>query len=210
LEDLALATACACGIEAAWEEFHRTYRQFLVDAAGDCETADQVIAELYAGGISAYHGRASLKGWLRAVVWQAQVDRHRRESRLTSLETLPVEPGREDPPEDFERRENAAALARALEQQIGELAASQRLLLSWYYVDGLRLTHIARLRGVHESTVSRELESVRKTLRKGVEKRLRAAGFSAARIAECFESATDAPLDFEQVLAGKKSRLERT
>ncbi len=210
LEDLALATACANGIEAAWEEFHRTYRQFLVDVAGDCETADQIIAELYQGQIAAYHGRASLKGWLRAVVWQAQVDRHRRESRLTSLETLPVEPSREDPPADFERRENAAALARALQVEVEALPASQRLLLAWYYVDRLRLVEIARLRGVHESTVSRDLDGIRKQLRKRVEKRLRAEGFSAARIAECFESAAEAPVVLEQLLGSKNAPVERT
>lgn len=226
LEDLALATACAHGVETAWEEFHRTYRQFLVDAAQECDLADQVIAELYgvegAGGerasgqIANFRGRSSLKGWLRAILFQAQVDRHRRQSRLTELDAMPVEPGREEHPEEFERRENAAALARTLRQAAEELAPAQRLLLAWYYVDHLRLAQIARLRGVHESTVSRELESVRKQLRKRVEKRLRAEGFSAARIEECFRHSTDAPLDFEEFLsskeglAGKKAPLERT
>ena len=195
LEDLALATACAAGNEAAWEEFHGRYRRFLVDLAGDCDTADQIIAELCQGQIAAYRGRSSLKGWLRAIVFQAKVDRHRRESRLTQLDCLPVEPAREEHPENFERRDNANALARALRAEIDELPASQRLLLSWYYVDQLRLARIALLRGVHESTVSRELDSIRKTLRKVVEKRLRAEGLSPARIEECFRHATDAPLE---------------
>ena len=215
LEDLALAAACASRIEAAWEEFHRAYRQFLVDAAGDCEVADQIIAELYgagggAGQIANFRGRSSLKGWLRAILLQAQVDRHRRESRLTEFDALPVEPGREEHPEDFERRENAAALARTLRREVQELPPDQRLLLAWYYVDQLRLAEIARLRGVHESTVSRELDGLRKQLRKRVEKRLRAEGFSVARVEECFRHATDAPLDFEEFLAGKKSPLKRT
>ncbi len=197
LEDLALATACACGIVAAWEEFHRTYRQYLVDAAGECELADQVIAELYQGQIAKFCGRSSLKGWLRAIVYQAQVDRHRRESHLTELEALPVEPGHEEHPEDFERRENAAALARALRAEVEALAPEQRLLLGWYYVDQLRLAQIARLRNVHESTISRELDSIRKNLRKRVARRLRAEGFSPERIEECFRHSTDAPLDFE-------------
>ena len=195
LEDLALATACAQGIEAAWEEFYCTYRRFLVDLAGECEVADQIIAELYQGQIGQFRGRSSLKGWLRAVVFQARVDRHRRESRLTQLDALPVEPGREEHPENFERRDNAQALARALQDEIDRLPPEQRLLLAWYYADQLRLAQIARLKRVHESTISRELEAVRKTLRKQVEKRLRSEGFSTARIEECFRHATDAPFE---------------
>ncbi len=195
LEDLALATACARGSEAAWEEFHQRYRRFLVDLAGDCDTADQIIAELYERQIAAYRGRSSLKGWLRAVAWQAKVDRRRRESRLTPLETLPVEPARTEHPENFERRDDAARLARALRAAIDRLEPGRRLLLSWYYCDQMRLAGIARLRGVHESTISRELDAVRKELRKQVERRLRAEGLSSERIAECFRHAADAPLE---------------
>ena len=73
LEDLALATACALGTEAAWEEFDRTYRKYLENVAGDDEVAAEVIAGLYgtgrAGGrIGQFRGRSSLKGWLRAIV----------------------------------------------------------------------------------------------------------------------------------------------
>ncbi|HYM13460.1 MAG TPA: sigma-70 family RNA polymerase sigma factor [Bryobacterales bacterium] len=211
LEDLALAAACAGGAAAAWEEFHRTYRQYLVDAAGDAEVADQIIAELYGvgapagtrGRIGDFRGRSSLKGWLRAIVYQAQVDRHRRESRLTELDPETASgaaaPGREEHPEDFERRENAAALARLLGREVAALVPGERLLLGWYYQDRLRLSQIARLRGVHESTISRELDAIRTQLRKRVEKGLRAEGFSAARIEECFRHSTDAPVDFEEV-----------
>ena len=205
LEDLALAAACAAGIESAWEDFHRAYRQYLEDVARDDEVAGEVIAELFGikgggGQIAQFRGRSSLKGWLRAIVSQAQIDRHRREARFEPLETLPVEPAHEEHPENFERRENATALARALQSEVAALAPDQRLLLSWYYVDQLRLAQIGRLRGVHESTVSRELEALRKDLRKRVEKRLRAGGFSRDRIEECFRHSVEAPLDFAELL----------
>jgi RNA polymerase sigma factor (sigma-70 family) len=205
LEDLALATACALGTEAAWEEFDRTYRKYLENVAGDDEVAGEVIAGLYgtgrAGGqIGQFRGRSSLKGWLRAIVSQAQVDRHRRESRLEPLEELRVEPARQAHPEAFERRENAAALARALKAEVAGIEPGQRLLLSWYYVDQLRLAQIARLRRVHESTISRELEALRRELRKRVEKRLRAEGFSPARMEECFRHSIEAPVDFGEML----------
>jgi RNA polymerase sigma factor (sigma-70 family) len=204
LEDLALSAACAAGIESAWEDFHRTYRQYLEDVARDDEVAGEVIAELFGikgggGQIAQFRGRSSLKGWLRAIVSQAQIDRHRREARLEPLDTLAVEPASGGPP-DFERAENATALARALHFEVAALAPDRRLLLSWYYVDQLRLAQIGRLRGVHESTVSRELETLRKDLRKSVEKRLRAAGFSRDRIEECFQHSVEAPLDFAELL----------
>ena len=190
-----MATACAGGSQTAWEEFHARYRRFLVDLAGETDLADQIMAELYQGQIAAYRGRSSLKGWLRAIVYQGKIDRHRRESRLTSLDALPVEPGRLEHPENFERRDNAEVLARALRAEVDELPPDQRLLLAWYYADGLRLHQIAGLRGVHESTISRELDAVRKTLRKRVEGRLRADGFSPARIEDCFRHSTDAPFE---------------
>ena len=58
LEDLALACACAEGIEAAWEYFVKTYRGYLRASAGAllgrsgdsaeaCELADTIFADLY-------------------------------------------------------------------------------------------------------------------------------------------------------------------
>lgn len=215
LEDLALATACACGIEAAWDEFHAHYRQYLVDVCGECDLADHVIAQLYGaegrGRMADFRGRSSLKGWLRAIVYQAQVDRHRREERLVELDAVPVELGHVEHFEDFERRDNAAALAEALRSEIGALPAAERLLLAWYYVDQLRLAAIARLRGVHESTISRDLDAIRKQLRKRVTSRLRDQGFSEARVEECFQHATDAPVDFAGMLpsSGKEPAIEQ-
>lgn len=210
LEDLALATACASGIAPAWEEFHKSYRQYLVDASGECDIADQVIAELYGaegrGRIADFRGRSSLKGWLRAIVYQAQVDCHRREERLVEFDAMPVEPGHEEHPENFERRDNAAALARALRLEVQRLTGGERLLLAWYYADQLRLAEIARLRGVHESTISRELDAIRKQLRKRVTLRLREQGFSEARVEECFRHATDAPVEFAEMLPSPRGK----
>ena len=53
---------------------------------------------------------------------------------------------------------------------------------------------------IRRGCVSRELNVLRKTLRKRVEKRLRAEGFSAARIEECFRHSTDAPVATEDML----------
>src|SRR5260370_24983467 len=88
LEDLALATACSGGSEAAWEHFLSTYRAYLragasailrckPGSAEACDLADSLFSELYglAGGKGAerslfryFHGRSSPKTWLPALL----------------------------------------------------------------------------------------------------------------------------------------------
>src|SRR6267154_722051 len=105
LQDLALACGCAQGNSAAWDYFVSTYRGYLRSAAGiilHCppdspaaqELADSLFAELY--GISEganrrslfryFHGRSSLKTWLRAVLAQRHVDTIRASRRFTQLD----------------------------------------------------------------------------------------------------------------------------
>ncbi len=124
LEDLAIASACAAGLEAAWEHFIARYREDLYAAArailgssrdpeGARELADSLYAELYglegAGGarrkplLVYFHGRSSLATWLRAVLAQRHVDTIRAGRRVVSLD---------DSPEHAEQSE-AAAAARA-------------------------------------------------------------------------------------------------
>src|SRR5260370_38331218 len=105
VEDLALAGACAEGRVEAWEYFVATYQQSLRTASGAIlrcpsaspnarELADSLLAELYglAEGRRAdrtlfryFHGRSSLKTWLRAVPAQRHVDAIRAGTRLTEL-----------------------------------------------------------------------------------------------------------------------------
>ena len=105
LEDLALATACAEGGEAAWEHFFTKYRTYLRAAAAAilrcnagsaeaCDLADSLFSELYglAGGKGAerslfryFHGRSSLKTWLRAVLAQRHIDSIRAGRRFEEL-----------------------------------------------------------------------------------------------------------------------------
>jgi RNA polymerase sigma-70 factor (ECF subfamily) len=120
LEDLALACACAEGVEAAWEFFVAYFRQDLraaarailrTSGAGDDvraeELADSLYAELY--GVSPtgserrkslfeyFHGRSKLSTWLRAVLAQRHVDLLRTGWRTVSLETEEDEAPREIP-----------------------------------------------------------------------------------------------------------------
>src|SRR5437764_3446300 len=103
-DELLLVAACERGDEAAWNELIEQYRATVLSAArtssagaGEAEElADTVWAELYglreredgtrAGKLAYYSGCGSLGGWLRAVVGQLAVDRHRRTSRLVQTE----------------------------------------------------------------------------------------------------------------------------
>src|SRR5260370_26111123 len=110
LRDLALACSCAEGRSDAWDHFVATVRGYMRSAAGAilrcppdspaaCELADSLFADLY--GLTEgkraerslfryFHGRSSLKTWLRAVLAQRHVDAIRAGARLTEL---PDDPG---------------------------------------------------------------------------------------------------------------------
>src|SRR5829696_2578798 len=100
-EDLEIAQRCAAGDPEAWDRFVLEYRPVLYRAAdaldrhgGAREVADSLYAELYgfedARGqrqslFRYFQGRSSLATWLRAVLAQRYVDRHRAQRRLAPL-----------------------------------------------------------------------------------------------------------------------------
>jgi len=191
LEDLALATACAAGCEAAWEHFFATYRQYLYSAAaaitrrplGDayaCEFADSLYATLYGretalGRVSLFHhfhGRSKLSTWLRAVLAQRYIDVLRQEKRLESLEdndgfekVLAPKHKTDWEPSDPRRARYLQLLAAALKQAIASLDPLDRTRLISYYLNDLTLAEIGKAMNEHEATVSRKLERVRLELK---------------------------------------------
>ncbi len=190
-DDLALAVGCAQGSEPAWEVFISRYRALLYQAAyvfaGEgCqakELADTLIAELYGvdspgGGrqskFAYFHGRSSLATWLRSVLYHKFVNEYRRASRL---EPLPEGPGDVMAPEravsETDEVRYAKCLGGAVEAVLSELVPADKLLLSYYYVQGMTLKQIGLLTGDHEATVSRHLAAVTRKLRKRIENHLR-------------------------------------
>jgi RNA polymerase sigma-70 factor (ECF subfamily) len=241
LEDLALACACAEGMDAAWEEFVGTYRGYLriasaailrrpAGAAEAVEMADSLFAELYglADGrrgerslFRYFHGRSSLKTWLRAVLAQRQVDAVRAGRKFESLDgpdgetrgvgkDAPAKPPAVDPDRELYLKLFQAALKNAL----GRLAQQDLERLRLYYANEETLAEIGRRLGEHESSVSRNLERIRRELRQQVEELLRRGeiradgaarrALSEAQIALCFEFATgETPIDLENLFGGK-------
>src|ERR1700737_3746837 len=188
LQDLALACACAEGRADAWDYFVSTFRGYLRTAAGAilrcpaaspaaCELADSLFADLYGMSEGAnrrslfryFHGRSSLKTWLRAVLAQRHVDTIRAGRRFAELESgdgeavLPASQGATprrlsssggDPVRDPHRAELVALFRRTLEVALGLLEPRDRERLRLYYAAEQTLEVIVRKLGEHESSVS--------------------------------------------------------
>jgi RNA polymerase sigma factor (sigma-70 family) len=255
LQDLALACACAEGRANAWDYFVSTFRGYLRSAAGailrcpsdspaSCELADSLFADLYGLGqgpsrcslFRYFHGRSSLKTWLRAVLAQRHVDSIRASRRFTDIDAVDghatisasqsatrpqVSTANAGPLQDPHRAELVALFRRALEVALALLDAGDRERLRLYYAAEETLAAIGRKLDEHESSVSRNLERTRRELRHHVEAALRkgssspyqpatAAGLSEEQIALCFEyAAEDAPIDLDKLLPDRRAAVSK-
>lgn len=251
-EDLALATACLDGSEAAWEHFVQNYRPYLRatsasitrgsrSGADPQELADSLFAELYglvdgkrgeASLFRYFHGRSSLKTWLRTVLAQRHIDCLRQARRWESIDQDDGEKGKvlhiQSPSAaslDPHRERYLLCFTRALTDCLGALESRDRLRLELYYAQEKTLAEIGRVFGEHESSASRHLERTRGELRANVANCLRTGllpggtqpaftPLSDAEIALCFQyAAADAPIDFRNIFpdqpSGKNSQLGR-
>ncbi|MEP6947564.1 MAG: hypothetical protein ABJA02_16715 [Acidobacteriota bacterium] len=203
------------------------------------EVIDWVYAELYGTRVvdgkrmskfAAYGGRGSMRGWLRTVIWHSIVDMHRASHDEVSLDEMTesvgegaahaafaVAPagGERSMVDQMARDRYRAATVNAIATAFSSLEAHERLLLSYYHVDGLKLREIARLAEsetsplrswfqrrsssreydpgsrVHESTVMRWLEkSYAKVLQTFREELSTVHGYKAEEIEICLELAT--------------------
>jgi RNA polymerase sigma factor (sigma-70 family) len=227
LKDLALAAACIEGLEPAWEHFVSHYRPALLRAADAIdptgaaqELADALYGELYgladSGGVRKsllryFHGRSSLGTWLRTVLAQRHVDRLRARRRIVPLPDEPAVEATPQPAETASERTGFVALMRrAVGRAVAGLAPRDRLRLSCYYAQNLRLNQIGRALGEHEATVSRHLARTRQAIRQDVERQLAEdAGLDPPTIAQCFEAVVaDADtLDLQEWLGDRKSAV---
>jgi RNA polymerase sigma-70 factor, ECF subfamily len=220
VDELALARACAAGNDLAWEIFLTRFREKLHLAAlriaredsAARELADTLYADLYGTNIrngqrvcklASYTGRGSLEGWLRTVLAQEYVNRYRRTKRLVSLDEESEEgvqfraPEPEPAPPAGDQR-----LAQATDEAIAALSAEDRTVLSAYYLDGRTLAEIARMLGVHESTISRKVDKLAKSLRKQIVAALARRGMSRRQAEEALEvDVRDLQVDIRRSLA---------
>jgi len=205
LEDLALARACAAGNERAWTDFISRYRQKLhrmalhITRSGTHaeELADSLFADLY--GISlregvrvskliSYTGRGSLEGWLRTVMAQEFINRYRKQKRTVSLEEQTEEGAQFTAPVPAPASVPDRRLETVTDEALAELSSEDRFTLAAYFLDGRTLAEIARILGLHESSVSRRLDRLATALRKRILAGLRTLGMSHAQATEALET----------------------
>jgi RNA polymerase sigma-70 factor, ECF subfamily len=227
VEELALARACAAGNNSAWELFLTRYREKLYlsalriareDSAAR-ELADSLYADLYGtttrqgqrvSKLASYTGRGSLEGWLRTVLAQEYVNRYRRTKRLVSLDEESEEGAQFRAP-DAEQlsaavpRAELPVLELATDEALAGLSVEDRMILNAYYLDERTLAEIARMLGVHESTISRKVDKLAKTLRKQILAGLMRRDMSRRQADEALEvDVRDLQLDIRRSLTQEK------
>ena len=195
-------------------------RALISDSTAARELADSLYADLYGlrqnngarnSPLDRYHGRSPLSAWLRTViarraadVWRAtKIHEPMDDAAERSINHAACEP---QPPLDPQRGRYLAMLCDSLKRTIAKLSPSDRLRISYYYLQGLTLAQIGSLMGEHESTISRKLAQTRSRIREDVEKNLSDQyHLSADQISSCFEYATeDWPFNLAEVLAQAK------
>jgi RNA polymerase sigma-70 factor, ECF subfamily len=204
VDELALARSCAAGNNSAWEIFLTRFREKLYlsalriareDSAAR-DLADTLYADLYGtttregqrvSKLASYTGRGSLEGWLRTVLAQEYVNRYRRTKRLVSLEEESEEGIQFRAPESEPIASVDTRLAQATDEALALLPAEDRTVLAAYYLDGRTLADIARMLGVHESTISRKIDKLAKSLRKQILTALTRRGMSRRQAEEALE-----------------------
>ena len=89
--------------------------------------------------------------------------------------------------------------------QLAELPAEERLILAGYYLDGRTLAEIARMQGVHESTISRKVEKITAAVRKSILSGLMKRGMSRKEAEQTMEvEVTELTLDVRRRLMQEK------
>ncbi len=203
--DLALAQACASGDPSAWRDFLSRYSTRLQGAALALvkdkllarELTDTLFADLFSKAkapsskLATYTGSGSLESWLKALLFQANIDRHRSERRFLSFdESIRQLAG--SPPRALDSVPTEDAnFERSLRAAIQQLASEERFILASHFFDNQNLAEIACLLRVHESTVSRRLRKALAKIRKIVMRQLQSRGLSTPREANFKNIALD-------------------
>jgi RNA polymerase sigma-70 factor (ECF subfamily) len=219
VDELALARACAAGNDSAWELFLTRYREKLYQSAlriaredsAARDLADSLYAELYgtttrAGErickLASFTGRGSLEGWLRTVLAQEFVNRYRRTKRLVSLDEESEDGAQFAAPDPAPLPSADSRLESSTDAALASLSSEERMVLAAYYLDGRTLAEVARMLGVHESTISRKVDKLAKSLRKKILAGMMQQGMARRQAEEALEvDVRDLRVDIRRSLA---------
>ncbi len=181
--DLYLATACAQHSAVAWSRFMSVYQHYVNDLAlyvspttdAARELAASVLVDMFLpdrsghSRIASYDGRSSLATWLRVIVSHRAINERSR--MCNSMEHIDSVPEIADASgvRNIEMALRAdrydSMIKDALKSACKDITDRERLILLFRYDEELQVTQIARLIGVHPSTVTRQLERIQEKLR---------------------------------------------
>src|SRR5579872_1212814 len=210
LRDLYLACGCVDKQERAWAAFDARYRRFIADLVRFCyrhgtdneEIADSVLVSLFLNDrsgrqrIASYDGRSSIATWLRVIVTNRAIN-DRNEKRLSTDEEVgdvPDSRALTDVELSLRAHRYSRILSEALEEALREICDKERLMLLWRYEQNLPLGEIARLIGIHQSNVTRQLLRVQTKIRCSVIRALSSHfQMTAPAIEECLNDVVENP-----------------
>jgi RNA polymerase sigma-70 factor len=184
--DLYLAVACRDLHDCAWARFIDVYKAYIEGVANSLSSTDHAAEDLADGVLSdmflpdrsgrsriaRYDGQISLSSWLRIIITRRAINK--QELKWNSVERLDDIP---DVPDIFsvERIENTFRANRyegvILEsfREAGEsLSRRERFILILRYEDGRSMLEIARITGVHPSTITRQIQQIHRKLHREV------------------------------------------
>jgi RNA polymerase sigma-70 factor (ECF subfamily) len=168
--DLFLACACSESDPVALAEFDRMFLTCVRDAVARIDRShdfvtevQQILRERLLVGANAkirdYRGNGTLASWVRTAAVRTALNLRRRTNREAKHEPS-LEPFELlDPEIALLRQRYMPEIDAALRRAIAALEPKERLLLHFYYVDGLTLAKIAGLERVGTSTVFRRLNA---------------------------------------------------
>lgn len=169
--DLYLACACTEQDPAALAAFDPLFVQSVRDAIARIDRSHDFVAEVQQilrerllvgphAKIREYRGGGALTSWLRTAAVRTALNVRRRTKKETAP-AEPVEPFEQllDPAIALLRQRHVAEIDAALRRAIAALDPKERLLLNFYYVDGLTLAKIAALEKVGTSTIFRRMSA---------------------------------------------------
>lgn len=210
LRDLYLACGCVHKREKAWAILDLRYRKFITDLVRFCyrhgtdneEIADSILVSLFLNDrsgrqrIASYDGRSSLATWLRVIVINRAIN-DRNERKLVNDEVVADVPdGRAlaNLESSLRAQRYGHPLSESLAEALAEITEKERLMLLWRYEQNLQLGEIARLMGIHQANVTRQMLRLHTKLRESVVQRLTMRhGMSASAIEECLADVVDNP-----------------
>jgi RNA polymerase sigma-70 factor (ECF subfamily) len=210
-KDLYLACGCVNVSERAWQILDNSYRKFIHDmvrlnyrnGTDSEEIADSVLVNLFLPDrsghprIASYEGRSSLATWLRVIVVNRAIN-DRPNGKIASLpDGMPDVPDPEALTKldlTIRAERYGLVLKDALRCAFRGLTPREKLMLLWRYEKGLPLGQIARVLGIHQSNVTRQLVRLQNRLRQSVVANLASKHeLSDPAIRECLEDLVENP-----------------